>query len=53
MTDLAKIGLPLQISGVAVMVVGWWFSWLVIPGALLHFLGDGFFFFQMKKQGCV
>lgn len=53
MTDLAKIGLPLQIAGVAMMVAGFWFGWLVIPGALVHFVGDAFFFFQMKRQKCL
>jgi hypothetical protein len=53
--DLGTIGLPLQIGGAAVVVLGLAFRhWLAVEiGAAAHVAGDTFFFFQMKKQGCL
>ncbi len=54
-TDWAKIGLPLQILGFVGLAVAWfWHDWRLMGLALgMHIAGDSFFFFQMKKQGCL
>ena len=54
-TDWAKIGLPLQILGFIALVAAlfWREWWLSGTGLAMHIVGDSFFFFQMKKQGCL
>jgi hypothetical protein len=51
--DLAQIGLPLQIGGVAIAIGGFWHGWIAAVGIIVHFAGDVLFYLQMKKQGCV
>lgn len=54
-TDWAKIGLPLQIIGFVAMIIGAIYrDWLITDlGLAAHFIGDVFFFAQMRKQGCL
>lgn len=51
--DLAKIGLPLQIGGFAVGLIGIANHKVLIVGFLIHLVGDAFFFFAMKAKGCL
>ncbi len=53
MTDLAKIGLPLQIGGVLVGLVGITHHWILAAGFIIHIVGDVFFYIEMKRQGCL
>jgi len=62
MKDLAKIGLPLQIGGAVAAAIGFaiglkvdLFAGLLTMGAgmAVHIVGDAFFYFQMKRQGCI
>ena len=62
MRDLAKIGLPLQIGGAAAAAVGFAIGlginlfaglWMMGAGLAVHIVGDTFFYFQMKRQGCI
>jgi hypothetical protein len=54
-TDFAKIGLPLQIAGFAVLI-GAAIAGNVPAtriGLAVHFAGDALFFFAMKRKGCL
>ena len=53
MTDLAKIGLPLQIGGVVVGILGIAHHWILAAGFIVHIVGGVFFYLEMKRQGCV
>jgi hypothetical protein len=56
-TDLARIGLPLQVAGFIAALVALFFAtaphWIFAAAFAVHFAGDGLFFFQMKRQGCL
>lgn len=53
MTDLAKIGLPLQVGGVIVGIAGIASHWILAVGFIVHIVGDVFFYLEMKRRGCV
>ena len=53
MKDLAAIGLPLQIGGFVLGLVGILHPAILMTGFAVHFVGDVLFFIQMKRQGCL
>jgi hypothetical protein len=55
MTDLARIGLPLQVIGFGIMPYGLIARNLptIWIGFFVHFVGDALFFIQMKRQKCI
>jgi len=51
MRDLAKIGLPLQIAGFAVMLFGFTHLLAMQIGFPVHLAGDMLFFLEMRRRG--